>query len=189
MASWFLVLSCMLCAGLFVRISAQEQQSIIFQDRANGSAVVLLAVGRIQQSGVFGNDNDILRRIAYVETRDGLLPNTFRPGYNGGIWAVDQDAFISTKDVNTFARLAAKLQQIEKTLHINWLDVEWSDLRRPLYSALAARLVIFNAPSPVPPSNDLLAQAQFWVTHYNTEGDSSNFITTSTGLQGELAAS
>ena len=112
-----------------------EAEGIIFQDRANGSAAVLLSVGRIQQSGVFGNDNDILHRIAYVETRDGTLSETFSEGYNGGIWAVDEDAFRSTQNTDAFARLPAK---IEELLQINWLDAEWSDLRKPLYSALAA---------------------------------------------------
>ena len=53
---------------------------------------MLLSVGRIQQSGVFGNDNDILRRIAYVETRDRVHSGTFREGYDGGIWAVNEGA-------------------------------------------------------------------------------------------------
>ena len=162
-----------------------EAEGIIFQDRANGSAAVLLSVGRIQQSGVFGNDNDILRRIAYVETRDGTLSGTFRDGYDGGIWAVNEDAFRSTQNTNAFARLPAKIEQIEELLQIDWLDAEWSDLRKPLYSALAARLIIFNAPTSVPPPNDLAGQAQFWVEYYNRNGEAPNFVTTSTGLEGK----
>lgn len=164
-----------------------SEQSIILQDRANGSAAVLLSVGRVQQSGIFGSDNNILRRIAYAETRDGTLPGTFRDGYNGGIWAVNEITFENTKDVNAFSRLPAKLQQIEEHFSINWLDVEWSDLRRPLYSALAARLVIFNTPSLIPAANDIIGQAQYWVDYYNSEGDISNFVATSTGLEGRLA--
>ena len=160
-------------------------EGIIFQDRANGSAAVLLSVGKIQQSGVFGNDNDILRRIAYVETRDGTLSGTFREGYNGGIWAVDEDAFRSTQNTDAFARLPAKIEQIEELLHINWLDAEWGDLRKPLYSALAARLIIFYAPASVPPPNDLMGQAQFWVEYYNRFREAPDFITTSTGLEGK----
>lgn len=159
-------------------------QSIILQDRANGSAAVLLALSRIQQSGVFGNDNEILRRIAYVESRDGMLPETFREGYNGGIWAVDEDVFRRTRDTTTFKRLPAKIHEIEELLQINWRDVQWSDLRTPLYSALAARLAIFIAPVSVPPANDIVGQAQFWIDHYNTHGDAADFVTTSTGLEG-----
>ena len=125
----------------------------------------------------------------YVETRDGTLPRTFRDGYNGGIWAVDENAFRSTQDTNSFARLPAKIQQIEELLQINWLDVEWRDLRKPLYSALAARLIIFNAPASVPPTNDLMGQAQFWMQYYNRNGEASNFVTTSSGLQGKSVIS
>lgn len=180
---FFLALACT------AAITTVATQGIIFQDGANGSAVVLLSVSAIQQSGVFGNDNDILRRIAYVETRDGTLSDTFREGYNGGIWAVDENAFLNTKNTRAFARLPAKIQLIEEFLRINWLEVEWRDLRRPLYSALAARLVIFNAPVSVPPPNDLAGQAQFWVEYYNRDGDTSNFVTTSTGLEGEFRPS
>ena len=156
------------------------------QDRANGTAAVLLAVSTIQQSGIFGSDNDLLRRIAFVETRDGTNPNTFREGYNGGIWAVDEDAFMSTKGTCQNKRLFAKTRQIEQELQINWHDVEWVDLRKPLHSALAARLVIFNAPRSVPPANDLVGQAQFWIEHYNRDGNTESFIQTSTGLVGKF---
>ena len=183
LASTWVLLSCGTgtCSG-----SADTDPTIILQDRANGSAAVLLAVAAIQQSGVFGNDNDILRRIAYVETRDGTTADTFRSGYNGGIWAVDESTFANTKNIDGFARLPAKLQQIEETLSINWFNVQWSDLRRPLYSALAARLVIFQATRPVPPASDILGQAEFWVEHYNSAGNTANFVTTSTGLEGKF---
>lgn len=156
---------------------------IIFLERANGSAAVLQAVGRILQSGVFGTDHDILRRIAYAETRDGTLPETFREDYDGGIWAVDEDTFNSTKNTTAFTRLTAKLRQIEERLQINWLEVTWRDLRKPLYSALAARLVIFNAPLAVPPTDDLVGQAQFWVECYNENGNASNFITLCSSIE------
>ena len=173
----FLVFTCTLSA---VVSQGPEAEGIIFQDRAKGSAAVLLSVGRIQQSGVF---NDILRRIAYVETRDGTLSETFREGYDGGIWAVDEDAFRSTQNTDVFARLPAKIEQIEELLQINWLDAEWSDLRKPLYSALAARLIIFNASTSesVPPPDDLAGQAQFWVEYYNRNGEALDFATTFTG--------
>ena len=169
--------------SFIVTVSSQDI-GLIYEDRANGSAAVLLAVGRIQQSGVFGNDNDLLRRIAYVETRDGTRPDTFREGYNGGLWAVDEDAFLSTKNTTENTRLPAKIRQIEERLNINWLNVQWIDLLRPLYSALAAQLLIYNAPSSVPPANDLVGQAQFWAQYYNRDGNTSDFVTTSSGLEG-----
>ena len=176
-----LVIALLCVCGVITTISSQD---ILFQDGASGSTAVLAAIGRIQQSGVFGSDNDLLRRIAYVETRDGTLPNTFRTGYNGGIWAVDESAFISTKNVARNARLPAKLKQIQQSFGISWLTVAWSDLRRPLHSVLAARLILYNAVCAFPPASDLAGQARIWIQHYNTNGDVSDFVTTSTGLEG-----
>lgn len=180
------VLYLIIASFLVSSASSRSIPSIVVQDRANGTAAVLLAVSTLQQSGIFGSDNDILRRIAFVETRDGRDPDTFREGYNGGIWAVDEDAFMNTKNTDSFKRLHAKIQQIEEELGISWLSVEWVDLRKPLHSALAARLVIFNAPRSVPPANDLAGQARFWIEYYNQAGDAANFVTISTGLEGNF---
>ena len=167
----------------FAIIGAASSESIVYRDGGNGSVAVLLALDRIEQSEVLdtGSDNGILRRIAYVETRDGTLPDTFRDGYNGGIWAVDEDKFISTKNTTM-------LDQIEENLHIDWLNVEWRELRKPLYSALAAWLVLLEAPVAVPPASDLAAQAEFWAENYNRDGNVSNFISicNSTDLEGSI---
>ena len=172
---------------LFTFINSQPVDDPIFQDMANGSAPVLSSVARIQQSGAFGSDNELLRRIAYVETRDGTLPDTFREGYNGGIWAVAEESFLRTKDVTANRRLPSKLAQIEELFGIEWENVEWVELRKPLYSALAARLLLFNAKGVIPPINDLEAQATFWVQNYNQDGSASEFVSISSGLQGEFA--
>lgn len=167
-------------------IVAQSSDDILYQSNANGSAVVLLVVGRLQQSGVFGNDNELLRRIAFVETRDGTLPDTFREGYNGGIWAVDEAAFLGTKTNDASnVRLPAKLQQIRDHFEIDWTSVQWSDLRKPLHSAIAARLILYLAPRAIPPTNDLEAQAMFWVQYYNSDGDEADFAAISSGLEGK----
>ena len=94
------------------QLTCMKCQELIRQDGASGPEAVLLAVARIQQSGIFGNDNDLLRRIAYVETRDGTLPDTFRDGYHGGIWAVDQAAFLRTQDTSVNSRLRAKISDV-----------------------------------------------------------------------------
>ena len=152
---------------------------------ANGSSAVLLAVARIQQSGAFGSDNGLLRRIAYVETRDGTSNDTFRDGYYGGIWAVDEEKFLMTQTTNLSSRLPIKLQQIQELLKINWTGVTWMDLRKPIFSALAARLVLFLADRAIPPTSDLQAQAEFWVELYNSIRDVSEFVSLSIGLEGK----
>ena len=153
--------------------------------RANGSMAVLQAVARIQQSGAFGSDNDLLRRIAYVETRDGTSENTFRDGYYGGIWAVNVSDFLRTQNAEMNSRLPSKLRHVEECLEIDWTGVTWMDLQKPLFSALAARLVLFLADRVIPPTSDLQAQAEFWVEHYNPMGDVSEFVSLSSGIEGD----
>ena len=169
---------------LLLRAVAFQKPNITHQDGASGSEAVLLSVSEILQSGVFGVNNDLLRRIAFVETKDGTVGDTFRDGYSGGIWAVDEKKFSVTQNIRGFSRLPAKLQEIERTLNINWLKVKWSDLPRPLFGAIAARLVLFLASDPIPPATDLVGQAQFWVEHYNRNGTVSEFLSRSTGLEG-----
>ena len=56
----------------------------------------------------------------------------------------------------------------------------------PLYSMIAARLVLYLAPraQTIPPINDLEAQAGFRVQHCNADGDEDEFIGVSSALQG-----
>jgi hypothetical protein len=54
----------------------------------SGAAVVNSVINQIQDSGIFGDDNDFMMRIAQTESRCGEDPGTYRKGYNGGIWQV-----------------------------------------------------------------------------------------------------
>ena len=62
-------------------------------------------------------------------------------------------------------------------MSIDWTTVQWVDLRKPLYSALAARLFLSNVPSAIP--SGLQEQAAYWKNYYNTSsgaGSDSKFI-------------
>lgn len=41
-----------------------------------------------QSSCIFEYDNRFFRRMAYVETNDGQVQDTYPDDYNGGIWRV-----------------------------------------------------------------------------------------------------
>ena len=62
--------------------------------------------------------------------------------------------------------------------------MQWRDLHIPLYSAIAAHLVLYLTPHDIPPANDLKAQARFWVQNYNPQGDEDEFVRVSSALQG-----
>ena len=166
---------------LLIAVSFAAGNNLLSQANANGSAVVLEAVGALQQSGVFGDDNEMLRRIAYVETRDGTQPSDA----GGGIWAVSESRFMQTQIFEANVRLPAKLRQIQAAFQIDWLQVQRRDLCEPLYSAIAARLVLYLAPRAIPPVNDLEAQARFWVQYYNPDGNEEDFTAVSSGLRGK----
>lgn len=53
-----------------------------------GSDVVEAVVNIIREACIFPNDKLYLRRLAFVESMDGMESNTYRNGYYGGIWQV-----------------------------------------------------------------------------------------------------
>ena len=150
---------------------------------ASGSGVVEEVVSKLQS--LFGSDYKFLRRIAYVESKDGIDKNTYRSGYDGGIWQVDRVGFQSTQDTKSHPGLKQKHEKIKQNLDIDWGQVQWSDLRKPLYSGLAARLYLLKIPAPIPSS--LKDQAEYWKRYYNTRsgaGTAQKFIDDVNELEG-----
>ncbi len=135
---------------------------LTLQREASGSNVVRAAVNRIQ--AVLEFDQQLLRRIAFVESRDGTDTDTYRLGYNGGIWQVDEDKFLSTQANSTLNVL--RHNTLRKEFNIDWPSVQWSDLRIPLYSGIAAKLFLLNISDRKPIPCDLPGQAAYWRTHY-----------------------
>ena len=135
---------------------------------ASGADVVRSVIERIQRSNIFPPDNQLLRRIAYVESKDGTDPGTYRHGYYGGIWQVDLTGFRATQDTRAHPRLRGRFDRIQEKFGIDWRQVQWQDLRKPLYSGLAARLFLSNIPASIPAASDLRAQGQYWKVHYNS---------------------
>ena len=137
------------------------------KEGASGSAVVRAVIGRIEDANIFPNDNQLLRRIAYVESKDGTDTNTYRIGYYGGIWQMNEVGFQGTQNTMSHQRLATILDSIQKQFGINWSAIRWQDLRRPLYSGLATKLFLSNVPTAIPFASDLQAQGEYWRAHYN----------------------
>ena len=78
---------------LFVIVFLAGQLALCRGDDAttpgtSGAAVVNDVIKRIQDTGIFPDDNCFLMRIAQVESRCGEDKNTYRKGYHGGIWQV-----------------------------------------------------------------------------------------------------
>ncbi|XP_025099986.1 uncharacterized protein LOC112567508 [Pomacea canaliculata] len=118
-----------------------------------GADVVDAVVDVIRSNCIFSEDRLFLRRLAYVESRDGSpLIHTYRPGYDGGIWQTTP-------------------------FNIEWRSVTWSDLRKPLYSGLAATFYLLqklgSSASTMP--SDIQSQSLLWSQNYRPGGNASDF--------------
>ncbi|XP_046559886.1 uncharacterized protein LOC124268909 [Haliotis rubra] len=146
-----------------------------------GSVVVNAAVDRIRSNCILGDDRLFLRRLAYVETTDGEDPDTYRPGYDGGLWQIDEDKFLET--TSCASSISAECASIQSAFKIDWRSTSWADLRKPLYSGLAAALYIKKYNSRSLPG-DVTSQATFWASNLRPGGSMDDFIAKAKGLKG-----
>ena len=137
---------------------------------AKGTAVVEACIAKLTGSNIFPNDNQLLRRIAFAETQDGNDADTYRTNYHGGIWQLSETRFQQTKDTMAHSQLQAPVNNIISSFGITWSSTQWVDLRKPLYSALAARLYFYLISTNIPLAADLSGQASYWVDEYTSNG-------------------
>lgn len=130
-----------------------------------GQKVVRETTKRVEN--VLGSTKGLLLKTALVESNFGRDPQTYRPGYHGGIWQVDEVGFIDTKDTVSHPKLRPAHRLIKAEWGIDWIHVHYSELRKPLFSAIAARLKYKNVPSQIP--DNVRGQAKYWKRHYNSQ--------------------
>ena len=83
-----------------------------YTPKGKGAGVVKDVVDTINGLGIFPNDHKFLCRVAWVESKYGEDPNTYRSGYYGGIWQVsglfqinyDKKKTAKTKATSVFSR-------------------------------------------------------------------------------------
>ncbi|XP_062600299.1 uncharacterized protein LOC134261927 [Saccostrea cucullata] len=143
------------------------------EDGARGSGVVEAVVDLLRERCTISDDNFFLRRMAYAASRDGEKSDTYRQGFHGGIWQIDQQKFRLTQ---TTYYLRKHRIGIQGNFSINWPSVTWSDLRKPLYSGIAAALyvqyVLERYRTTIP--STVNAQALFWVKQFG--GQRNDFL-------------
>ena len=175
-----------LLACLFLSPASAVQLAVeesVLESGRYGTDVALLSVAYVQQAVTSADHSKLLQRIAYVETQFGSDRESFNEGMNGGIWAVREDPFRSTQ-IGSDPLLVQKRELIMLTFGINWEAVQWNELSKPLYSALAAHLVLFTAQGSIPSDTDIMAQALFWRDNYNIDGEVQDFINAAKQLDG-----
>ena len=77
-------------ACIFLLVSLKP---VYGQDRTRvpdqgGTDLVISVVDQIRQSGIVRNDFNLLERIASAASMNGMDADTYRPGFDGGIWQV-----------------------------------------------------------------------------------------------------
>ncbi len=149
--------------------SCQAQKDLTLEPEASGAEVVQAVVAKIETSGIFPTDNRLLRRIAYVESKDGTDSATCQRGYCGGIWQVDEFGFHDTQNTTSNPDLVDSHHAIAVQFGITWSTVEMGELLKPFYSGLAARLRLASVLEKIPLSSDIAAQAAYWKQHYSSE--------------------
>ncbi|CAG7836562.1 unnamed protein product [Allacma fusca] len=106
------------------------------ETEAYGEDVVDAVISKIGL--LFGNDHHFLKRLALVDTQFG---NLSADNLDGGIWKVTEEDFTSTKVRTDLEHLYSR---INTEFGIQWRKhTFWSDLRKPLFSALARHLYLY----------------------------------------------
>ena len=127
-----------------------------------------MVVSQIKIAYIFDNNyiHDYIRRIAWVESRDGLDNTTYNGDYHGGLWKVDRQFFLMTQNIS-YKGMKGKHELIMKQFSIDWSSLQWKNLRIPLWSGLAAYLYMFTIDKKLPSSYNVLDQADHWSENYN----------------------
>ena len=138
---------------------------------AAGPDVADTAIRQIEITKIFDNDHmhDYVRRIGRVESKDGLDNATYRDGYHGGLWQVDEALFLITQNTS-YPILIDKHKLVKMQFDIDWLLMEWKDLRKPLWSCLATCLYMCTVDEEIPSS--IKKQGDHWNRHYNSKKES-----------------
>ena len=149
--------------------------------------VVDACIDKISASGIFtSNDQQMLRRIAYVETRDGTNSSTYSDLNNdGGIWQLSSTKFTATKNTSNPA-ISSLIGNISTEYNIIWTSVQWSDLRKPFYSAIAARLYLEVITSSIPLASQVSSQGLYWVNYYTSSGGTQSDYVDAVNELGEI---
>ena len=113
--------------------------------------------------------------IAGTESRYGTDPGTHAPRalikngpiepYYGGIFQIDPKGFEDTQNTKSHRSLTRHYKTIQDAYGIDWPSQTWKDMRSPLKSALAARLLLLNKGDPIPATR--WGRAKYWKDHYN----------------------
>ena len=145
-------------------------------DNANGSYVVDTVLEIINQSGIFDPDHRFMRRIAYVETRDGTESVIYERACNKrvGIWGLSINMLRHMRNrirQKPTPRLFRAERLICQTFGVNMSGDERLNLRNPLVSGIVARfyLLYLRELRVMPLPGCAQGQADYWRKYYRVK--------------------
>lgn len=156
---WIVTLAICLRVGQARRNRLPIPTSLLVPD-AKGVDVILEAEELLKKTKIFSDDHNMIKRIAIVEASFNRTSN------DGGLWQVEKCIFRGvTQNRRKYRQLASLQKLVRRRLGITWSRVRHYDLRRPLYSIIAARLFLEVATNSYPRS--LRNQARLWSQKYH----------------------
>ena len=139
----------MLLCSLSIAIKV-ESLDLTLVEGASGPNVVRAVISKIEASNgfiPFRPERAIapfMRRMAYVETRDG----NFSKSLNGGIWTVDERLFRRTQCLENNTQIDLMIMRLQENNFqnyirpSNWSNLTYESLSIPLYSGVAVRILM-----------------------------------------------
>lgn len=139
------------------------------EPKGNGTELITSVTRKIQDSCVFPNDFQFLRRVAFVESKFGDDLKWDSPKGKAGIWQINEKEF--SKDQNS--TIVQEVKNLFK-VDLSKLSLDKGDFTVPLYGGLAARSLMAKKNPDIP--LDLNAQAKYWIDNYNPKGSAQKFL-------------
>uniref|UniRef100_A0A914W0F5 VWFA domain-containing protein n=1 Tax=Plectus sambesii TaxID=2011161 RepID=A0A914W0F5_9BILA len=136
---------------------------------AYGQAVTHAAIRELQDSCIFSNDRQLMRRLSWVTTSFGNDPATFVQNING-LWGMSEEAFNRTKNPAWFNnRYSQILADIKSEFGIDYQKLEWRNgaILVPIEAAIAERMFIESLNLTIP--YEVEQQAQLWRQYFAPE--------------------
>ena len=135
----------------------KEDKKVLFNESQTGSEVVQAVISKLYCLQILMCDHRLLRRIALVETNDGIndVPD-------GGIWALSKSKF------DDVASDVEKVLRDKLCLYTTDGGVSYTFLRQPFISGLAAALYLNFANAHIPLARHIWEQAHFWMKYYHS---------------------
>lgn len=143
-----------ICICVITAQSSNAQSDLTEVSDQKGAHVVRAVLSRIEASEVFEKSSQLkmhafMRRLAYVLTEDGHSTSDYS---DGGIWDISNEMLQITKTLRDQMRfpddgnLENVYQNLTNYFGFNWeTEVRLEDMRIPIYSGLAMRLLILFA--------------------------------------------